>query len=225
MADSNTVKLRGKILGTLIREARETVGKTVEECAQALGVSGEEFQALENGNNPPSLPELEVIAFFLDVPLEHFWENKALSDEEAPNTIAQVSELMLIRNRMIGALIRQARLEADLSLEALSQQIVIPVEQLVAFEMGKVAVPIPDLELLSSTLNRSIREFQDRHGPVGRWAIQRRVIHDFLEMPEELQEFASKPLNRPYLELAQRLSEMSVDKLRAVAEGLLEITY
>jgi transcriptional regulator with XRE-family HTH domain len=225
MADSNTVKLRGKILGTLIREARETVGKTVEECAQALGVSGEEFQALENGNNPPSLPELEVIAFFLDVPLEHFWENKALSDEEAPNTIAQVSELMLIRNRMIGALIRQARLEADLSLEALSQQIVIPVEQLVAFEMGKVAVPIPDLELLSSTLNRSIREFQDRHGPVGRWAIQRRVIHDFLEMPEELQEFASKPLNRPYLELAQRLSEMSVEKLRAVAEGLLEITY
>jgi transcriptional regulator with XRE-family HTH domain len=225
MADSNTVKLRGKILGTLIREARETVGKTVEECAQALGVSGEEFQALENGNNPPSLPELEAIAFFLDVPLEHFWENKALSDEEAPNTIAQVSELMLIRNRMIGALIRQARLEADLSLEALSQQIVIPVEQLVAFEMGKVAVPIPDLELLSSTLNRSIREFQDRHGPVGRWAIQRRVIHDFLEMPEELQEFASKPLNRPYLELAQRLSEMSVDKLRAVAEGLLEITY
>jgi len=37
-------------------------------------------------------------------------------------------------------------------------------------------------------------------------------------------DFISKPVNRPYLQLAQRLSEMSVEKLRMVAEGLLEIT-
>jgi hypothetical protein len=43
-------------------------------------------------------------------------------------------------------------------------------------------------------------------------------------MPSELQSFVVKPINQPYLELAQRLSEMSVEKLRAVAEGLLEIT-
>jgi len=36
--------------------------------------------------------------------------------------------------------------------------------------------------------------------------------------------FVLKPINLPYLELAKRLSEMSVDKLRDVAEGLLEIT-
>ena len=40
----------------------------------------------------------------------------------------------------------------------------------------------------------------------------------------ELQGFVCKPINRPYLELAVRLSEMSVEKLRGVAEGLLEIT-
>jgi len=44
-------------------------------------------------------------------------------------------------------------------------------------------------------------------------------------MPVEMQVFVSKPINRPYLELAIRLSEMSVDRLRSVAEGLLEITY
>ena len=49
-------------------------------------------------------------------------------------------------------------------------------------------------------------------------------MQDFKEMPPELQAFVAKPINLPYLELAQRLSEMSVDKLRAVAEGLLEIT-
>ena len=33
-----------------------------------------------------------------------------------------------------------------------------------------------------------------------------------------------KPVNLPYLEIAQRLSGLSVEKLRAMAEGLLDIT-
>jgi hypothetical protein len=36
---------------------------------------------------------------------------------------------------------------------------------------------------------------------------------------------AAAPVNRPYLELAMKLSSMSRDKLRAVAEDLLDITY
>jgi hypothetical protein len=79
--------------------------------------------------------------------------------------------------------------------------------------------------MLSGVLNRSIREFEDQHGPVGIWNTQQYNIKDFLKLPMEMQAFVSKPINRPYLELAIRLSEMSVDKLRAVAEGLLEITY
>jgi hypothetical protein len=49
-------------------------------------------------------------------------------------------------------------------------------------------------------------------------------MQHFAELSPELQDFISKPINRPYLEIAQRLGEMSVEKLRAVAEGLLEIT-
>ena len=60
---------------------------------------------------------------------------------------------------------------------------------------------------------------------VGVWANEQRNIQSYLALSPELQAFISKPVNRPYLELAQRLSEMSVEKLRAVAEGLLEITY
>jgi hypothetical protein len=70
----------------------------------------------------------------------------------------------------------------------------------------------------------SMRDFRDQSGPVGRWAIQKKALEDFSELPLEMQQFISKPVNLPYLELAQRLSEMSVDRLRGVAEGLLEIT-
>jgi hypothetical protein len=77
---------------------------------------------------------------------------------------------------------------------------------------------------LGELLERPVREFLDQHGPVGLWNTQQRAVKGFSELKPELQAFVSKPINRPYLELAQRLSEMSVDRLRAVAEGLLEIT-
>ena len=90
--------------------------------------------------------------------------------------------------------------------------------------MGQQPVPVPELEILAEALNRSVREFQDKDGPVGRWMSQQQAIQAFLALSPELQQFVTKPINGPYLELAQRLSEMSVDRLRAVAEGLLEIT-
>ena len=93
-----------------------------------------------------------------------------------------------------------------------------------SFEYGERPVPLPILERLASALNSTLREFYDQRGPVGLWAGRQRTMQDFSKLPQELQSFVSKPVNRPYLELAQRLSEMSVDKLRGVAEGLLEIT-
>ena len=78
--------------------------------------------------------------------------------------------------------------------------------------------------MVSGMLQMSVREFQDQRGPVGQWVAQKQALDAFKDLPPDIQQFVSKPINQPYLELAQRLSEMSVDKLRAVAEGLLEIT-
>jgi hypothetical protein len=51
------------------------------------------------------------------------------------------------------------------------------------------------------------------------------AIRDFLELPVELRQFVAMPVNRPYLELAMKLSNMSRDKLRSVAEDILDITF
>ena len=51
------------------------------------------------------------------------------------------------------------------------------------------------------------------------------AIRDFLELPLELRQFVGMPVNRPYLDLAMKLSSMSKDKLRSVAEDLLDITF
>lgn len=217
--------LRAKVIGALIREARLAAKRSPEECAQVIGVSPEAFGAIELGEQFISLPELETLAYFLDVPLEHFWERDRQAETRPDRSLSGLEQLMRIRHRMIGAMLRQARQEAGYTLETLAERAQVSPEDLEAYELGKAAIPLPVLETLTGLLHRSIREFQDQHGPVGIWNAQQRAVKDFLSLPLDLQLFVSKPINRPYLELAIRLNDMSVEKLRAVAEGLLEITY
>lgn len=215
--------IRAKKLGVLIRDAREKSGKSVEECARAMGISSDELIAVEMGDRPPTLPELEILAFHLDVPLDHFWQSEVLKPD-ADNRIVDAQEIKQTRQRAIGDLILQSRKGAALSIEDLAQQAGIPVENLQSYEKGEAPIPLPELESISHVLNNSITEFENHQGPVGNWFNDKRNVSEFLELPQELKEFVSRPINRPYLELAVRLSELKVERLRALAEGLLEIT-
>jgi transcriptional regulator with XRE-family HTH domain len=125
---------------------------------------------------------------------------------------------------MIGAFLRQERLNASLSMKAVAEQAGISSSRLKHFEMGERPIPLPELEALLKILGGRIETFFDQGGPIGLWMAQQRAIQQFLEMPPELQAFVCQPVNKPYLELARKLSDMSTDKLRSVAEDLLDIT-
>jgi transcriptional regulator with XRE-family HTH domain len=224
MVNSIALSVRAKKLGALLRDARLAKGSSLETCAQAVGVSPEQFEAFEMGEKPLSLPELELLAYYLEVPLQHFWGDQSLSGGDEPKLQKNPQHFLGLRQRMVGAKLRQARLEAGLSLEELAEKSWSSASLLESYELGEAAVPLPDLEVLASILNRPISDFQDHNGPVGAWEARQRAVEGFLELSTDLQAFVSKPINRPYLELARRLSEMDVEKLRAVAEGLLEIT-
>jgi len=45
-----------------------------------------------------------------------------------------------------------------------------------------------------------------------------------MKLSPEMRSFVCSPVNQPYLELARNLSQLSADRLRAVAEALLDIT-
>ncbi|RLD04219.1 MAG: hypothetical protein DRI32_06110, partial [Chloroflexi bacterium] len=94
-----------------------------------------------------------------------------------------------------------------------------------AYELGERPIPVPELEVLLSVLEGNIEDFFDRSGPIGLWMMRQNAIMDFLDLPPELQEFVRQPVNRPYLELARNLSDFSAEKLRSVAEGILDITF
>jgi len=91
--------------------------------------------------------------------------------------------------------------------------------------LGDKPIPLPILEGLTSLLGGQIETLFDQTGQIGLWMVQQKAVQDFLQLPPELQNFVCKPVHRPYLELAMKLSNMSTDKLRSVAEDILDITF
>ncbi|MBI1792610.1 MAG: XRE family transcriptional regulator [Chloroflexi bacterium] len=218
------ITLRTKKLGVLIRDARMAARRNIDECAKAIGVTKGIFRAYEEGRRAPSLPELEILVYYLNLPIDHFWGKSSISSEASPTDPIDLPQLAELRQRMIGALLRQERNHASLSIKALTQETGISGARIKAYELGERPIPLPELEAVLTALGSRIETFFDQSGPVGQWMTDQRSVQQFLELPKELQTFVCQPVNRPYLELALKLSSMSTDKLRSVAEGLLDIT-
>jgi transcriptional regulator with XRE-family HTH domain len=218
------IMIRAKKLGVLMRGVRLAHSKSIDECARAIGVSNTTYEAYELGNQSPSLPELEMLAYYLGVPLEYFWGQMTTSEDLYTRPTLDQKQVAGLRQRNISDAIRKKRIEAGLSVEDLANKVGIPVGKVENFESGDIPIPLPELDMLALALKSTVKDYQDQQGPIGSWFVQQRLLREFMELPSGLKSFVCKPVNRPYLELAQRLSEMSVEKLRAVAEGLLEIT-
>jgi transcriptional regulator with XRE-family HTH domain len=219
------VNLRSRKLGVLILDARQSARKTIMECAVAVGVTEGIFRAWEEGSISPSLPELEVLAYSLRLPLHRFWSNDATSEDALPAESLNLPAFVSIRQRLIGALLRQMREKSNMSLNALSEMSGIAADRLKEYELGERPIPLPELEGLATLLGGQIEMLFDKTGHIGIWMVQQKAIQDFLHLPPELQNFVCKPVNLPYLELAKKLSGMSTDKLRSLAEDILEITF
>lgn len=224
MESQAQITLRAKKLGILIRDVRVASRRTTKECAAAINVTNGVFKAFEEGRKAPSLPELETLAYYLDLPIEHFWSNESLTDTPARLNELDLPRLTVLRHRMIGALLRKERMNASLSMKSVAEQAGISTRRLKKFEMGERPIPLPELEILLDILGGRIETFFDQGGPIGQWITQQRSIQHFLDLPTELQNFVCQPINRPYLDLARKLSDMSTDKLRSVAEDILDIT-
>lgn len=219
------VDVRARMLGVLLRDARLYAGKTVKECAEAIGVSTSTYNAYEAGGKSPSLPQLELLAYLFDVPLAHFWGDHILSEAEDERATLPPPSILEVRDRMIGAKLRQARLNAKLRIKELAEDLGISAGMLSQFEYGQSPIPVPELDVVLNRLGLTLEDVLEPHGVVGEWESSHRLFERFKQLPPDLREFVTQPMNEHYLRLAQRLSQMPVDQLRAVAAGLLEITY
>ncbi|MCC7361761.1 MAG: helix-turn-helix domain-containing protein [Anaerolineales bacterium] len=216
----------GARLGALMQDARTVRGQTVEASAAALGLAPAQYGGYEAGTAAPSLPELELLAYFLDVPVSYFWGDQPLSAQpEAARRALPAADIAALRHRIIGIQLRQARQAAEQTPEALAASVGVTPAEWLAYEVEGAPVPLAVLSAAAAQLSLPLEHFVEARGPVGEWDVTQRALERVRQLPPELREFVSQPVNEHFLRLAQQLSAMPVDKLRSLATSLLEITY
>jgi transcriptional regulator with XRE-family HTH domain len=218
------LRIRARMIGVLLRDARENAGRSVEDCAAVLRVSPELFAAWEYGDETPSLPQLEIAAYYLGVPVSHFWSTSTLESERVEHDESAQDQYQLIRNRMVGVQLRLAREALHLSLEELSETVGLPTSLLEQYELGELPVPMGELSALASALKKTMRYFLESSSYIGDFLTMREEWQHFTALPEDLRKFAANPLHGGFLEIALMLSQMPTDRLRRVGESILNIT-
>lgn len=215
--------LRGKMLGVLLRDARINADRRLDDVAQYLHVPADEIEAWEFGEAAPSLPQLELLAYFFDVPVSHFWGIKTLASERSRPVSAQ-EEFTALRNRMIGALLRQSREEMKSSIEDLAERTALEPQELHDYELGELPVPMQTLAVLANALQKSMSYFLETSSQIGDLLSMREKWKHFNTLPEELREFAANPQNIGFIEIALNFSRMNNDVLQRIAVSILDIT-
>lgn len=216
--------IRRKMTGVLLRQARTDAGKTLKECGRVLGLSSGAVSAIERGRRAVSLPQLEMLAYYLRVPLERLLNGDTdltrTPDEELPS-----SEMLVLRHRIIGALLRQARSDSGLSQTDLAKEVGVSKRRLSQYELGEKPIPLTELAAMAAALDLPLTHFLDEGiGPLGKQQRRDREWKQFVELPPEVRAFVLNTTNLEYLRLAMSLSTVPADGLRSIATSLLEIT-
>lgn len=218
--------IRRRIIGVLLRTARLRAQKGVDECAAALSCDPAFIVRAEEGRGDLTLPQLEGLAEILDVPL-----NCLLGEQEMPSEPPLPEPLYLqsrmnLRRKIIGVLLRQARLDGGYSLDEMAAQLDCEPDELTRVELGQEPIAVADLQVLAETLGLSIDEFvAEGNAPQTAQAVGAAPPADLAHLSPELREFVQRPMNAAYVQIALNLSQMPAEALRQFASGLLEITY
>lgn len=148
-------QIRSKIVGLLMRSARENAGKSQKDMAKALGVTARRISQYELGEKDISLPELEVVATLCNVPVMYFFDETVMvTPPKVPSGRA-----LELRRKIIGALLKQARTEANISQKECAVATGISTRRLSQYEYGEKDIPLSELETLARHLNVSMDYF------------------------------------------------------------------
>lgn len=210
-------RLRGRIVGVLIRRGRLAAQRTVEECAAYLQVDAQLIDAWEHGAPAPALPQLEGLTRYLlaaaagEIP------------ESADDGRAVFADYCLLRQRMIGAKLKMARQLQELEAEDLGRSSGLDAGLIENYEFGEVAIPMNHLFVLAQAVRQDLSYFlhstEVRPGqppPYSAGAETAPIDTDLLR-------FASDDKNQEYIRLAMAFRQVDRDDLQRIAEALYNI--
>jgi transcriptional regulator with XRE-family HTH domain len=226
MDTSQTIAIRNKIIGLLVKRARTEAGKSQKESAEFLGCSPSTYSQYERGRRGLSLPQLEALAYLFEVPPASLWDDShSLPAQEEPEPVPMI-QLMQLRRKILAVKFRQCRQDAGLSQREMGGLLGCSAYMIAQYEKGTRDIPLAELEIVADDCGQDLADFLDEDTiPLGQAEQERKTLAQLDELAPDVRDFVLNPTNALYLRIALLLSSMKADQLRQIAETLLDITY
>lgn len=223
--ESNLTESSQISLGSKLGKARASNEISLARSARQVGVTANTINNFESGRAAPSLPQLELLAALYKTPINIFLSTDEDFEPQPGIESEKIAAFIDLRNQIIAATLKQSRSQQALTLKQLAELSGISANRLRKFESGSIPIPSPVLQTLCANLGINIQTLLSPLTPNTQPEINEAVQgYDLTSLPDELLEFAANPKNIPYLALAQRMSQLEADKIRSIAENLLELT-
>ena len=149
--------IRLKIMGTLLRHARLSAGRSQAELAAALHVSRHHYAQHEHGKREISLPQLEHVAELCGVPLGYFFDDEAEVEEETLEITHEVAPR--IKRKILGSLLRQARELAGKSQKECAELLGASTRLISQYERGDKELSSAEIQVLAPHLGVEVSYF------------------------------------------------------------------
>ena len=217
IADDEVYRLCGRILGALIRKSRLEAERTQEECASFLRVEPQSIESWEFGDLAPSMPQLELLA--------RFFKGRTSDNGFGPvsEKFTAQEEYIVLRQRLIGGMLREARNAMKQSIDELSAKTGLDGDLLERYEFGETTIPVSHLTVLALAVKRDLSYFteqpssatdsdqMDNAGPAS-------TVDD-----HELRQFVADSENRDFIRLAMAFRHVERANLHQIADALFAI--
>lgn len=205
-----------KIIGVMMIAARERAHRTTKQVAQRLGVSTGRMRQYETGVREISLPELELLSLYLQVPLSYFLNFEAKVEEELPPPLQP--EKMIKLRALLGERIKNVRSAAGKTRDECAEFLGIKPSTLARYERGLGDIPITELQRLAKFVGVNLFYFiveqKDEQSDL-------LDLEKLARLPKDVRGFALDSQNLPYLRMAQKFSDLPTSKLKELGEILL----
>ena len=215
--DANAIALQRKIIGVLMRAARERAHRSIDQVAQRLGITPARVRQYEKGAHDIALPELEILSLYLQTPLSFFF-SKETPAAEIPQPPSE-SE-MRTRRAFIGTKLKQARLAESATKEECGQAIGRNAATIGRYERGGADIPIGELDQLARFLRVNLYYFIEKKQGDLTGLLD---LDKLARMPKDVREFVLDPANLTYLRMAIKFADLPTERLKELGEILLVV--
>lgn len=136
-----------------IKQIRKLKNRSLHDCAKVLNIQKERYHHFEEGNGVLSLPELELLAIFLEVPLQSFFQDSDLElDQAALLSEEKMPMYKNLRDKMIRTKLNLEIENKGISAENLNDKTGISLQTLKSYQENGESIPFDHLTQITEHL-------------------------------------------------------------------------